>query len=220
MSKSVGNVVDPLDLVRAFGVDQLRYFLLREVTFGQDGSYSAEAIVTRVNADLANSFGNLAQRTLSFIARNCEGVLPRGGKGDPADAALLALVREAVRTELPAHFEALALSQGIEAWLRGVFACNQYIDTQAPWTLRKSDPERMEAVLATLYAAIIDLAVAIQPVVPAGAARLLDQMGVPEGERSLADLPGQAIYARLAKSSFVLQPPSPVFPRLEAPQEG
>src|SRR5437868_4224501 len=103
MSKSVGNVVDPLDLVRAFGVDQLRYFLLREVTFGQDGSYSAEAIVTKVNADLANSFGNLAQRTLSFIARNCDGVLPSGGKGDAADDSLLALVREAVRSELPAQ---------------------------------------------------------------------------------------------------------------------
>src|SRR3954470_20066544 len=132
MSKSVGNVVDPLDLVRAFGVDQLRYFLLREVTFGQDGSYSAEAIVTRVNADLANSFGNLAQRTLSFIFKNLGAVLPKGGKGDPADAALLALVREATARELPDHFEALALSQGIEAWLRAVFACNQYIDTQAP----------------------------------------------------------------------------------------
>src|SRR6185503_9351186 len=134
MSKSVGNVVDPNDLVRAFGVDQLRYFLLREVTFGQDGSYSAEAIVTKVNADLANSFGNLAQRSLSFIARNCDGVIPRGGKGDLADETLLALVREATRNELPAHFEALALSQGIEAWLRAVFACNQYIDGQAPWT--------------------------------------------------------------------------------------
>ncbi len=120
MSKSGGNVVDPHDLIRAFGVDQLRYFLLREVTFGQDGGYTTEAIVTRVNADLANSFGNLAQRTLSFIARNCDGVLPPGGKGDPADAALLALVRDAVaQASCPAHFEALALSLGIEAWLQG-----------------------------------------------------------------------------------------------------
>ena len=109
MSKSLGNVVDPHDLIRAFGVDQLRYFLLREVTFGQDGGYTSEAIVTKVNADLANSFGNLAQRTLSFIAKNCEGVVPRGGKGDPADAALLALVRETVRRDVPGHFEALAL---------------------------------------------------------------------------------------------------------------
>ena len=112
MSKSVGNVVDPLDLVRAFGVDQLRYFLLREVTFGQDGSYSAEAIVTKVNADLANSFGNLAQRTLSFIASNCEGVLPRGGKGDPADAALLASVREAVRERAAGAFRGAGAQPG------------------------------------------------------------------------------------------------------------
>src|SRR3954462_3559752 len=219
MSKSVGNVVDPLDLVRAFGVDQLRYFLLREVTFGQDGSYSAEAIVTRVNADLANSFGNLAQRTLSFIARNCEGVLPKGGKGDPADAALLALVREAVRRELPGHFEALALSQGIEAWLRAIFACNQYIDSQAPWTLRKTDPERMTAVLATLYEAIGDLALAIQPIIPASAAKLLDTMGIPPGERDYTALDDDGRHARLAGSGFILQTPSGVFPRLEAPAE-
>ena len=220
MSKSLGNVVDPLDLVRAFGVDQLRYFLLREVTFGQDGSYSAEAIVTKVNADLANSFGNLAQRTLSFIARNCDGVLPRGGKGDAADEALLSQVRAATREELPAQFEALALSQGIEAWLRAVFACNQYIDAQAPWTLRKSDPERMQAVLATLYEAIVDLAVAIQPIIPGSAAKLLDNMGVPAGERTYAALADPGRYERLAGSGFVLQPPSGIFPRLEMPAEG
>ena len=220
MSKSGGNVVDPADMIRAFGVDQLRYFLLREVTFGQDGGFTTEAIVTKVNADLANSFGNLAQRTLSFIARNCDGALPRGGKGDPADAALLALVRAAVRDELPAQFEALALSQGIEAWLRAVFACNQYIDAQAPWALRKTDPERMHAVLATLYEAIADLAVAIQPIIPASAAKLLDAMGVPAGERDYAALADEARYERLAASGFVLTQPSPIFPRLDMPAEG
>jgi len=216
MSKSLGNVVEPADLVRAFGVDQLRYFLLREVTFGQDGGYTAEAIVAKVNADLANSFGNLAQRTLSFIARNCDGAVPRGGKGDPADAALLALVRETVRNELPGHFEALALGQGIEAWLRAVFACNQYIDAQAPWALRKSDPERMIAVLATLYEAIGDLAVAIQPVIPASAGKLLDAMGIPAGERDYASLEDEGRHARLAASGFTLAAPSPIFPRLDA----
>jgi methionyl-tRNA synthetase len=220
MSKSVGNVVDPHDLIRAFGVDQLRYFLLREVNFGQDGGYTAEAIVAKVNADLANSFGNLAQRTLSFIARNCDGALPRGGRGDPADAALLALVRETVREQLPAQFEALALSQGIEAWLKAVFACNQYIDAQAPWTLRKTDPERMTAVLATLYEAIADLAIAIQPVIPASAAKLLDAMGVPASERDYAALEDEGRYGRLAASGFTLAMPTPIFPRLEAPAAG
>ncbi|MBA3676292.1 MAG: methionine--tRNA ligase [Sphingosinicella sp.] len=219
MSKSVGNVVDPLALADAFGVDQLRYFLLRDVTFGQDGSYSAEAIVTRVNADLANSFGNLAQRTLSFIAKNCDGVLPIGGKGDPVDADLLATIISATRTEMGDAFGDLALSQGIEAWLRAVFACNQYIDTQAPWTLRKTDPDRMTAVLGTLYVAIRDLAIAIQPVIPDSSARLLDQMGIPEAERSFAALGETDSYKRLADSGFRLALPTPIFPRLELPAE-
>ena len=219
MSKSIGNVVDPIDLAQAFGVDQLRYFLLREVTFGQDGSYSAEAIVARVNADLANSFGNLAQRTLSFIARNCDGILPVDGTGDPADDDLLAQVRQACRTDLPMHFEALALSQGIEAWIKAVFACNQYIDTQAPWALRKTDPERMNKVLATLYIAIRDLALAISPVIPASAARLLDQMGVDEKEGGGDSLSDADWYDRLAKSGFRLAAPTPIFPRLDQPAE-
>ena len=217
MSKSAGNVVSPEALVDSFGVDAMRYFLVRDVTFGQDGSYSAEAIVTRVNADLANSFGNLAQRTLSFIAKNLAGALPSGGRGDPADAALLDLVRAALTGEMPAHFEALALSQGIEAWLRAVFACNQYIDAQAPWTLRKTDPERMMAVLATLVEAITMLGIAIQPVIPAGAARLLDQLGVPADARSWAALDDCEAYARQVASGFTLLPPQPIFPRLEAP---
>jgi len=219
MSKSLGNVVDPNMLADAFGVDQLRYFLLRDVTFGQDGSYSVDAIVTRCNADLANSFGNLAQRTLSFIARNCSGVHPFGGKPDLADEALLELVAAALQDEMPAHFEALALSQGIEAWLRAVFACNQYIDTQAPWTLRKTDPERMTAVLATLFVAIRDLAIAIAPVIPGASARLLGAMGVPEGERDYAALAATGGYKRLAASGFTLALPSPIFPRLDMPAD-
>jgi methionyl-tRNA synthetase len=220
MSKSLGNVVDPLELADAFGVDQLRYFLLREVTFGHDGSYSTEAIVNRVNADLANSFGNLAQRTLSFIAKNCDGVLPFGGKEDEADGELLARVAIATRDQLPRHFGNLELSQGIEAWLRAVFACNQYIDVQAPWTLRKTDPERMIAVLATLYVAIRDLAIGILPVIPAAAGRLLDQMGIGAEERSFASLADSESYARLAGSGFKLETPKPIFPRLDASSEG
>jgi methionyl-tRNA synthetase len=220
MSKSLGNVVDPLELADAFGVDQLRYFLLREVTFGQDGSYSAEAIVNRVNADLANSFGNLAQRTLSFIARNCEGVLPNGGKGDPADDELLALVEGTTQVEMPRLFEDLALSQGIEVWLKAVFACNQYIDAQAPWALRKTDPDRMLAVLGALYQAIRDLAIAILPVIPASAGRLLDQMGIAAEDRTFAALANRESYEALAKSGFKLELPKPIFPRLDASLDG
>ncbi|MBU7581096.1 MAG: methionine--tRNA ligase, partial [Porphyrobacter sp.] len=141
-SKSLGNVTDPLDLAERFGVDALRYFLLREVAFGQDGSYSPESIVLRANAELANSFGNLAQRTLSMIAKNMDGQLATFAQAE-ADSALLAAVRAACAEELPREFDRLSFSTGIEAWLRAVYACNQYVDEQAPWTLKKTDPERM-----------------------------------------------------------------------------
>ncbi len=214
MSKSVGNVADPLELAQRFGVDQLRYFLLSEVTFGNDGSYSAEAIVQRANSDLANSFGNLAQRTLSFIVKNLEGYLPAIHGHDPADSDLFALIDQVVRTDMPTAFSDLAPSQAIEAWMRAVFACNQYIDAQAPWTLRKSDPERMETVLATLYIAIAQLAVAILPVIPSSATALLDHMGIPQDKRGYNTI-GEHWYSPLAEGGFIMSPPKPLFPRLE-----
>jgi len=212
MSKSLGNVADPMELADRFGVDQLRYFLLSEVTFGNDGSYSAEAIIARSNSDLANSFGNLAQRTLSFIAKNLDGRLPEPAAME-VDNALLSGIADACRIFQDA-MNALAPSVAIEAWMRAVFACNAYIDAQAPWALRKTDPARMEAVLATLYEAIASLAVMIQPVIPASAAALLDQMGIDADARGY-ELIGSDFYAAQRASGFALSPPKPLFPRLE-----
>jgi methionyl-tRNA synthetase len=199
MSKSVGNVVDPMVLAERFGVDALRYFLLREVSFGQDGSYSAEAIVARANAELANSFGNLAQRTLSMIHKNLGGVLPPGGEA-AEDQELLGLVRKAIGEDMPEAFERFAFSVGIEAWLRAVFACNQYIDAQAPWALKKTDPERMAAVLGTLVAALRELTPAIAPIIPESANKL---MAVIDAGAGGAPIPQ----------------PTPLFPRLELPDD-
>jgi methionyl-tRNA synthetase len=199
MSKSVGNVVDPMVLADRFGVDALRYFLLREVPFGQDGSYSAEAIVNRANAELANSFGNLAQRTLSMIYKNLEGILPAPGQAAD-DRNLLAVVDQAVTMEVPDAFDRMAFSVGIEAWLRAVFACNAYVDTQAPWALRKTDPDRMAAVLGTLVVAVRKLASAIAPIIPQSAERLLGSIEAGEGGASIAQ-------------------PTPLFPRLELPED-
>jgi methionyl-tRNA synthetase len=199
MSKSVGNVVDPMVLAERFGVDALRYFLLREVPFGQDGSYSAEAIVARANAELANSFGNLAQRTLSMIYKNLDGVLPAPGERDE-DAELIAAVQIAVEREIPRAFDQLAFSQGIEAWLRAVFACNQYVDAQAPWGLRKTDPERMAEVLGTLVVAIRSLTKAIAPIIPMSADKLLTVIDAGEGGAPIPQ-------------------PQPLFPRLELEEE-
>jgi len=219
MSKSLGNVVDPLELAERFGVDALRYFLLREVSFGQDGSYSAEAIVTRCNAELANSFGNLAQRVLSLIFKNLDGELPANPE-DNADQAIRADVTAQIGGFQANWSSYLALSDGIDCWMRAVFACNQYIDEQAPWALRKTDPERMKAVLAILFICIRDLAIAIQPIIPESADRLLDQMGIPADERSFAALDDTTWYDRLRASGFRLAQPVGIFPRLELPAEG
>jgi methionyl-tRNA synthetase len=170
MSKSIGNVVDPMTLADHFGVDALRYFLLREVTFGQDGSYSAEAIVNRVNAELANSFGNLAQRSLSMVFKNLNGIIPAAGEA-AEDRDLLAKV-DAACAELSRQFDEFAFSSGLEAWMAAVFACNAYVDAMAPWALRKTDPERMAAVLGTLVAAVRRLTDAVAPVIPTSAAAL------------------------------------------------
>jgi methionyl-tRNA synthetase len=211
MSKSTGNVIDPMALAGLYGVDALRYFLLRDISFGQDGTFSDEAIVTRANADLANSFGNLAQRTLSFIAKNLEGALPLAGRSDPADAALLAQVSDA-STAFRKEFAELSLSQALESWMRGVFACNQYIDVQAPWALRKTDPERMHAVLGTLVRAIRDLAITIWPVIPTSAGRVLEQLG--QDTRDHAALADAEWYDRAVAAGFRMAPPTPIFPRL------
>jgi methionyl-tRNA synthetase len=197
MSKSIGNVVDPLVLADRFGVDQLRYFLMREVTFGQDGSYSAEAIVNRVNAELANSFGNLVQRTLSMIHKNLEGVIPAPGKAEE-DVALLSKIDTAVEG-LSARFDDFAFSVGLEGWMGAVFACNAYVDAAAPWALRKTNPDRMADVLGTLVAAIRKLAQAVVPVIPASAEKLVAII-----DDGLSGGLGQ---------------PVPIFPRLELPEE-
>jgi len=199
MSKSIGNVVDPFVLAERFGVDALRYFLLREVPFGQDGSYSPEAIVNRVNAELANSFGNLAQRSLSMIFKNLDGVIPK--PGDAADdLELLASIAGAVECDIPDAFERLAFSVGLEAWLQAVFACNAYVDAQAPWALKKTDPERMAAVLGTVVVAVHRLAEAIAPVTPAAAAKLIALIDSGGGGQPIAQ-------------------PVPIFPRLELEEE-
>ena len=198
MSKSLGNVVDPMELAERFGVDQLRYFLLREISFGQDGSYSSEAIVNRANSELANSFGNLAQRSLSMIFKNLDGVLPAAGGADE-DVDLLRQV-EGACDALEREFDRFAFSTGLEAWMGAVFACNAYIDAAAPWTLKKTNPDRMAAVLGTLVVAIRKLAEAVQPVIPASAEKLI--MLIDSG-----------------KDGSPIAQPTPIFPRLELQEE-
>lgn len=216
-SKSLGNVTDPNELADRFGVDPLRYFLLREFTFGQDGSYSAEAIANRSNSELANSFGNLAQRTLSLIHKNCDGRPPPIYGHTDADNALFDLLDKVTRQDMPAAYDKLAFAQALESWMSAVYACNAYIDEQAPWALRKTDPERMQTVLATLYIAIALLAVAVIPVMPGSMAKLLDAMGVAPDLRSLEGI-WSHWYSPLAESGYRIDKPQGLFPRVELPE--
>jgi methionyl-tRNA synthetase len=213
-SKSLGNVTDPMELADRFGVDVLRYFLMREISFGQDGSYSQDAIVTRANAELANSFGNLAQRVLSFVAKNCDGVLAATSPVLEVDQQLRDKVNAICASELPNAFENLAFSVGLDAWMQAVFACNAYVDEQAPWALRKTDPERMQRVLATLCGCIRDLAIAVTPVTPVASSKILDALCIPADQRDYA-----ALGKDPALGSIRVENPSPVFPRLEFPAE-
>jgi methionyl-tRNA synthetase len=213
MSKSAGNVVDPEALAGAYGVDALRYFLLREVPFGQDGSYSAEAIVTRCNADLANGLGNLAQRCLTIIAKNCEGRVPVKGALTAEDDTMLADIATAGEAALAAMDE-LAIHRAIEAVWRGVAAANVYFSEQKPWEVRKADPARADTILYAAAEAVRRLAILARWAIPAGADRLFDQLGQAAGARDFASLdawlePGLALPA-----------PQGVFPRLEPPGEG
>jgi methionyl-tRNA synthetase len=211
MSKSLGNVVDPFAMAEAYGIDAMRYFLLREVAFGNDGSYSHEAIVARTNADLANDLGNLAQRSLSMIAKNCEGVLPTPGDFTPEDEAMLAQADGM----LAAAREAMA-SQQIHRWLETVWTvvgeANRYFAAQAPWVLRKTDPARMGTVLYVTAEVIRQAAILAEPAIPVGAPKLLDLLAVPEAARDFA-----ALGTRLTPGT-VLPVPVGVFPRYVEPE--
>jgi methionyl-tRNA synthetase len=208
MSKSVGNVIDPFALADAYGVDQLRYFLLREVPFGQDGNYSHEAIVARINADLANDLGNLAQRSLSMVARNLGGVLPKPDRLQASDRALLAAAdaligkaREAMLTQ--------QLHQVLNAVWAVVADANRYFTGEAPWALAKTDPTRQGTVLYVTAEALRQVGILILPFMPASAAKLLDLLAVPSSERTFAFLDGLHRIAAGAK----LPTPAAIFPR-------
>jgi methionyl-tRNA synthetase len=212
MSKSVGNVIDPFALADAYGVDQLRYFLLREVPFGQDGNYNHDAIVARINADLANDLGNLAQRSLSIVAKNLGGKLPAPGALTANDQAILAAA-DAMIDKAREAMKSRQLHQVLGAVWAVVADANRYFAGEAPWALAKTDPARQGTVLHTTAEVIRQVAILAQPFVPQAAARLLDLLGVPADRRDFAALGGADRIA----AGRLLPPPTPVFPRYIEP---
>jgi methionyl-tRNA synthetase len=217
MSKSLGNFIPPAQLVDEYGVDAVRYFLLRELPFGSDGDFSRHAVVGRINSDLANDLGNLAQRVLSMIAKNCNAAVPQPGPLSAADEALLAASR-GLLPRLRVDFAEQAFHRGLEAIWQVVADGNRYVDEQAPWTLAKTDRPRMQTVLYVLAEAIRHIAILVQPVVPAAATKLLDQLAVPHDARDFA-----ALAASPVQPGTALPKPQGVFPRHlveEAPEKG
>jgi methionyl-tRNA synthetase len=213
MSKSVGNVVDPFALADHYGVDQLRYFFLREVPFGQDGNYSHEAIVNRTNADLANDLGNLAQRSLSMIAKNCGGKVPEQGPLSAADNEIIT----AADGLLPVTRDAMSAQQlhtALGAVWQVVADANRYFAASEPWALRKTDPARMATVLWTTAEVLRQVAILAQPFVPEGASRLLDLLSIPQQDRGFTSLGA----ARRIAAGLALPAPTGVFPRYAEPE--
>jgi len=208
MSKSVGNVIDPFTLAAHYGVDQLRYFFLREVPFGQDGNYSHEAIVNRINADLANDLGNLAQRSLSMIAKNLNGVMPAFGQPEASDRELLEQAYGLV-DKARAAMNDLALHTLLAETWKVVADANRYFASEEPWIKRKTDQARFEAILAVTAEVLRVIAIIAQPTIPESAGRLLDILGVPADLRMFSHT--NAGYR--VDAGTILPPPQPIFPR-------
>ncbi len=207
MSKSLGNFIAPKQLVDTYGVDPVRYFMLRELPFGSDGDFSQRAVVARVNGDLANDFGNLAQRVLVMINRDCDAILPDPGPLAGADETLLRAASSLLGT-VRDHMADLAFHLALEAIWRVVAEANRYVDEQAPWVLRRNDRARMGTVLYSLAEVIRHLAILVQPFVPVAAAKLLDQLAVPPASRDFATLETAPLVP-----GTLLPKPAGIFPR-------
>jgi methionyl-tRNA synthetase len=208
MSKSVGNVIDPFALADAYGVDQLRYFFLREVPFGQDGNYSHEAIVNRINADLANDLGNLAQRSLSMVGKAFGGKLPAPGAFTDADKTILAAA-DAMVGKARDFMKTQALHQVLATVWAVVADANRYFASEAPWAQAKTDPQRQGTILYVTAEVLRQVAILAQPYMPTSMANMLDQLAIPAEQRSFSELNAD----RRIKAGVTLPPPKPVFPR-------
>jgi methionyl-tRNA synthetase len=202
----------PLEI--QYGVDQTRFFLMSEVNFGNDGDYSDKALVLKVNANLANELGNLCQRTLSLVHKNCDSQVPKPGPFTEPDKDLLTAARE-LREKTGAAVASQAIHKYVEALVQVVWDANKYIDDMAPWVLRKTNPDRMATVLYVIMEVLRHAAVLYQPLIPTSANAILNQLGIPEDERAFSYLSEE--YS--VQPGTQIHKPQGVFPRIELPTE-
>ncbi len=213
MSKSLGNVVAPKEWADQYGLDSVRFFLLREVPFGADGSYNHDAVVGRMNSDLANNLGNLAQRSLSMVAKNCGAAVPQPGAFTAEDTALLEAAGNLLQISREAY-DVQDFHGALEATWKVLGDTNAYFAEQAPWVLRKTDVERMNTVLYVTLEVLRIVAILIQPVMPGSAAKLLTVLGQDDD----AARQFSAIASPLVPGT-PLPAPTPIFPKYEEPAE-
>ena len=208
MSKSLGNALEPHAMVERYGLDQVRYFLLREIPFGNDGDFSHRSMVHRMNGDLANDFGNLAQRVLSMINKNCDAQVPAPGSLTDSDRKLLGAAYDLLPKLRPLYAEQ-SFHRALETMWQVIGDGNRYVDEQAPWGLKKTDPARMQTVLYVLAETVRHLAILAQPIMPGAMGRMLDQLAVPAGGRNFANLSASSAL----KAGTALPKPEGIFPR-------
>jgi methionyl-tRNA synthetase len=197
-----------------YGVDQTRFFLMSEVNFGNDGDYSDRALVLRVNANLANELGNLCQRTLSLVHKNCNAQVPKPGPFTSPDEQLLTAAR-GLREKTGTAIASQAIQKYVDALVQMIWDANKYIDDMAPWALRKTDPDRMATVLYVILEVLRHAAILYQPLIPSSANAILNQLGIPNDQRSFSYLTDE--YS--VQPGTHLHNPQGVFPRIELPAE-